>query len=277
MNIRISVLVDNKSVNSEFLSEHGLSFWIEIGKNKILFDTGQSDNLIENAGKLAIDIAEADAVVLSHGHYDHTGGLIAVFDASQKAKLFLHPKAIKPKYSFKNQKSRIVGMSGPSLATVKSLEAGDRVFWTEKSREIVPGLFVTGQIPRQNDFEDTGGKFYLEEKCTIDDMIIDDQAVFFKSEKGLVVVLGCAHAGVVNTLDYIAEMTGEKQIYAVLGGMHLLHAGAERMNRTIEAIKKYDIQSIGLAHCTGEDAMQKLRDVFGSICFECIAGSQFEF
>ena len=134
---------------------------------------------------------------------------------------------------------------------------------------------MTGEIPRRNAFEDTGGPFYLDRACTEPDPLLDDQALYIETSAGLVVVLGCAHAGVVNTLDYIAELTGRQQVYAVLGGMHLVRASAERLEATVEALKRYGVQKIGTAHCTGMRAATYLWSRLPDQCFECSVGSVF--
>jgi len=142
--------------------------------------------------------------------------------------------------------------------------------------EIADGVWITGEIPRQNDFEDVGGAFFLDEACETPDPIIDDQAVYIETAGGLVVLLGCAHAGVVNTLDYILTATKHKPIRAVLGGMHLLNAGEHRLNQTIERLRELNVQRIGLAHCTGFEATARLYHEFPKRCFPCVAGTQIE-
>lgn len=274
--ITITILVNN-SAPADFQSEHGLSFWIEFGGKHVLFDAGQTDIIQKNAEQIGVDLAKTDAVILSHGHYDHTGGIPTVFGVAQKTTLYLHPDAVKLKFSRKNGKVRMIGMSESTKEVVQTLNDNERLVWTEQPTEVFPGLFVTGPIPRKTGFEDTGGDFYVDNDCHKADDLPDDQAVYFKTDKGLVVLLGCAHAGVVNTLDYVVRLTGEKRIHAVTGGMHLLNASPERIECTIEAIRRYDVQEIGLAHCTGDNAMERLRDAFLDKCFECSVGTQRKF
>lgn len=269
--ITITTLVNNSSAGN-LQSEHGLSFWIEYEGKHILFDTGQTDIIENNARQIGINLSNTDAVILSHGHYDHTGGIPSVFAAAEGATLYLHPRATDLKYSRKPGRVKMVGMSDATKETVHSIESRGGLVYTELPTEIFHGLFVTGTIPRQTPFEDTGGDFYLDENCTCQDELLDDQAIYFKTEKGLIVLLGCAHAGVVNTLDCIINLTGETCIHALLGGMHLLHASPKRIDRTIEAMKKYDIHELGLAHCTGNNVIEKLKKTFPSECFECIVG-----
>jgi 7,8-dihydropterin-6-yl-methyl-4-(beta-D-ribofuranosyl)aminobenzene 5'-phosphate synthase len=272
-NLCITTLVENTASQDDLLAEHGLSFWIEYDDKRILFDTGQTDILIKNAKTLGIDLSRTDAIILSHGHYDHTGGLPAILDVVQKSTVYLHPAAVEPKFSRKASDIKSIGMPSSAQKAVRN----HHVVWTATPARIFPGITVTGQISRINDFENVGGAFFLDENCDRPDKLLDDQALFIESEKGLIVVLGCAHSGVVNTLDYITNLTGRDNIYAVIGGMHLINASKERIERTITAFKKYDVQKIGPAHCTGADAVKIFSDTFKDRCFPCFAGTNISF
>jgi len=271
-NIRITTLVENTASRAGLLAEHGLSFWIEYGNKRILFDTGQSDILIKNAEVLGIDLAETDAIVLSHGHYDHTGGLAAVLDIAEKAKIYLHPAAIEAKFSQKASGTKLIGMPDSALKAIKNRE----VIWTETPTQIFPGVTVTGQVPRINDFEDVGGAFFLDENGQKPDELLDDQTLFIETSKGLVIVFGCAHAGVVNILHHIADLTEKKQFYAALGGMHLLRASKERIARTENVFRDHGLKKIGPAHCTGSKAIEKFRSSFPDQYFTCSVGTQID-
>lgn len=271
--IRITTLVDDTALGGGLLAEHGLSFWIEYGDKRILFDTGQSDILVQNAKTLGINLAETDAIVLSHGHYDHTGGLPTVLDIASKAKIYLHPAATEPKFSRKVPGAKSIGMSHLAKKAVQKRH----VIWTATPAQIFPGMSVTGQVPRLNNFEDVGGAFFVDENYQKPDELLDDQTLFIESAKGLVVVLGCAHSGVINTLDYISNLTSQNKIYAVIGGMHLLNASRIRIANTIEAFKKYEIQKIVPLHCTGQKAMGDLKNTFGDKCSFLGAGGQIIF
>jgi len=271
--IRITILIENTAYKAGLKTEHGLSFWIEYGNNKILFDTGQSESILYNAKTLDIDLAKTDAIILSHGHYDHTGGLPSVINIASNAKIYLHPAATEPKFS-KNVSGAIsIGMSD----SVRKAIQGRHVIWTATPAHLFPGIAVTGQIPRMNDFEDVGGAFFVDENCQKPDDLSDDQALFIESAKGLIVVLGCAHSGVVNILDYISKLTGQNEIYAVIGGMHLLNASQMRITNTIETFKKYDIQKVIPLHCTGRKAIEDLKHTLGNKCLFLGAGGQIRF
>jgi len=270
--ISITTLIDD--IPSENLrSEHGLSLWINYGEKRILFDTGQSDLLLRNAKILDIDLVNADAIVISHGHYDHTGGLSNVLDFASKAKIYLHPAATEPKFSKKFSGAKLIGMSDSAKKAIQ----GRDVIWTVTPAQLFPGIVVTGQVPHTNNFEDVGGAFFLDENCQKPDELLDDQSLFIESAKGLIVVFGCAHSGVVNTLDYIRKSTGQNKIYAVIGGMHLANASQIRIANTIEAFKRYEIQQIVPLHCTGQSAVDNFKNAFGDKCLSLGTGEQICF
>ncbi len=270
----ITTLVEDTTSETGLFAEHGLSFWIEYGGQGVLFDTGKTGLLLENARLLGVDVARADAIVLSHGHYDHTGGLVAVLDIAPRATIYAHPAALYPKFVRKDTGTRAIGMSDSTKEVVRAHAQDERVVWTEEPTKVVPGLFVTGQIPRHTNFEDVGGAFFVDENCEKADILPDDQAMFFDTPRGLVVLLGCAHAGVVNTLDYIMKLSGDKHIDSVVGGMHLLSASQDRIERTVNVFRKYSVRNIGLAHCTGANAAQEIHNAFPGRCFTCSTGSR---
>ena len=272
-NIRITTLVENTASGAGLLAEHGLSFWIEYDDKRILFDTGQSDILIRNAKVLGINLVDTDAVILSHGHYDHTGGLAALLDIAVKAKIYLHPAAIETKFGKRTSGAESIGM--PEIA--KKAIGDHEVIWTEKCTQIFPGITVTGQVPRMNNFEDVGGAFFLDENCKKTDELLDDQTLFIETSKGLVIVFGCAHAGVVSILYRIAHLSEKKQLYAALGGMHLLRASKKRIERTENVFRDYGLQKIGPAHCTGADVTRRFWNVFPNRCFDITVGTEVKF
>jgi 7,8-dihydropterin-6-yl-methyl-4-(beta-D-ribofuranosyl)aminobenzene 5'-phosphate synthase len=274
--VTITVLVENTVNERGLLAEHGLAFFIQTESARILFDTGQSDLILQNAQKLEVPLAELDAIVLSHGHYDHTSGLGAVLKLAPQAKVFHHPAALAPKFVQTGiGTSRSIGITPPNLNALR--ERASRIVETRTRTEVVEGIFVTGQIPRKTAFEDTGGKFFCEEACVQPDPLLDDQALYFETGSGLVVLLGCAHAGVVNTIDYIQQVTGGKPIHAMIGGLHLLSAQPERLQQTLDAFKRWNPQYIAPGHCTGMAAAAQLWSAFPGRCSSCSVGTKVTF
>jgi 7,8-dihydropterin-6-yl-methyl-4-(beta-D-ribofuranosyl)aminobenzene 5'-phosphate synthase len=161
--ISLTVLVENTARGAGILGEHGLSYWIDTGAHRVLFDTGQGMALLNNAGVLGVDLARADAIVLSHGHFDHVGGLEAALAVARQAPLFLHPRATEKKFSGTNPAAGARRISTPFVETESFLRDERQVIATRESCEVVPGVWTSGEIPRANDFEDTGGPFFLDE------------------------------------------------------------------------------------------------------------------
>lgn len=274
--ILVTVLVDNAVQGRELKAEHGLAVHLQVGPHSLLLDTGQSDLLTHNARVLGVDLSAVQAVALSHGHFDHTGGLPAIRRLAPAAVLCAHPAALAPRFARNpDGTTRAVGTSSATLLAAQ-LQAGS-VRANSAPVEVLPGVFLTGEIPRETEFEDVGGAFVLDEAGTKPDPIADDQALFFDTQHGVVVLLGCAHAGVVNTLRHVQRLTHHRPIHAVLGGMHLLAAGPERLDRTVAALRELGVQRLGPAHCTGAAATARLWTEFPKACMLCSVGSRFVF
>ena len=275
--VRITALVENTAKGQGIIAEHGLSLWIESEAGCILFDTGQGLALPPNIDTLDIALEQADAIVLSHGHYDHTGALDFVLDKINPAKcrVYAHPAVLDAKYSGRTGVARYIGMPEPTVERLRTGRAD--MVWTETMTSVLGPFFVTGQIPRNTEFEDTGGKFFLDQDCTRPDPILDDQAMFFESAAGTVVILGCAHSGVINILRQVQKLTDGKPIHTVLGGMHLVNASPERVEKTIDALREFNLSRLAPAHCTGMAATVRLWQAFPDQCFGLPAGSSVEF
>lgn len=272
--LKITVLAENTARKRGLLAEHGLSFLIETGQHRLLFDTGQGLALRHNTDHLKIDLQHIDAVALSHGHYDHSGGLTFALNAMSNPLLYVHPEAFNLKYARNDDgTARDVGMSAENKRSAHELA---EVVPVEGKTEIAPDLFLTGPIPRITDFEDTGGAFFKNAACTIPDDLPDDQALFAETLHGIVVILGCAHAGVINTLWHIQTLTENRPIHTVIGGMHLLHADSNRMEKTINELRRLNIQHLHPCHCTGFAATAQLWNDFSKKCAPCPVGSVIE-
>ncbi|MCX8157175.1 MAG: MBL fold metallo-hydrolase [Verrucomicrobiae bacterium] len=273
---RLTILVENSTHQPGLQAEHGWSVWIEWGDQAFLFDTGQSGMWLNNARQLKVPLSRLGGVMLSHGHYDHTSGLAALGALAEEMPVYLHPDAFAPKYSVPAGASpRYIGMPQASRDWLQ--QQGARVKTVHTALEVAPGLWLSGPIPRQNTFEDVGGPFYLDAEGRCPDPLWDDMALGMMTREGLVVLLGCAHAGVVNTLAHFRSLLGSPPVYAVVGGMHLLQASAERLTATMEALEQYQVRRLGVGHCTGFVAAVALSHRFSGRCFVPAAGTRLEF
>lgn len=273
---RITTLVDDTAPARGLLGEHGLAFWIEYGGRNVLFDTGQTGVLVHNAARLGIDLALADAIVLSHGHYDHTGGLEIALQLAPRARVFVHPEALGRRYRRgPDGAAREIGMPLSAEELVRARTDG--VVFTERATEVVTGVCVTGTIARLTRFEGSDEQFYRDADCAQPDLLRDDQALYFNCAAGVVVVLGCAHSGVINTINHVRGQNKERPLCALIGGMHLGSASEARLFATLDALQTHELTMIAPAHCTG--AMQKmlLWSRFANRCRDCAVGSQFVF
>jgi 7,8-dihydropterin-6-yl-methyl-4-(beta-D-ribofuranosyl)aminobenzene 5'-phosphate synthase len=273
----VTILSNNLVQRRELLAEHGLSYWIQHKEKTILFDTGQGMVFEHNARKLNIDLQHCDVLVLSHGHYDHTGGVSAFLgQVHSDLKIYYHGDVMQHRYN-KKPGGEVLDI-GISNHDKECLQAWHRTIkFVKEPTEIIPDLFATGPVPRNNDFETIGKNFFLNKQCTRHDDIFDDQSLYLRTDKGIVVLLGCAHAGVINTLHYIRHITEGGPIRVVMGGMHLKGASKERIEKTIEALRELNIPHIGPCHCTGIEATEEISRAFPEQCFFPEVGGRYQF
>lgn len=227
--IRITVIVDNTPL-SDFSSEHGFSLWIEAGGSTLLFDTGRSTAFAANLLKLEIELSRADMLVLSHGHYDHTGGVAQVLREVPAMKVCMHPGALTQRWSIREGVAKPTDMPNEGKEAIRALNPS-QILNATAPMEILPGIRVTGPVPRVSEFEDPGGPFFLDTKGAVPDPIEDDLSLWIETTEGLVIIAGCCHSGLVNTINHIRAVSGEERIASVVGGLHLSSANEERLEK----------------------------------------------
>lgn len=262
--MRIITLIENTlGENTNLVKEHGLSMFIETSEGNILFDTGQSGNFILNAEELNVDLDKIDYIVLSHAHYDHTGGIRPLLDL-----IHCKPKLYVSKYFFADSERYHINSSeefnpkyiGINFHENYILNKGIPINYINES--ITPITSKAGIVTNFNencDFEtiNESMKIKIHDKFYTD-TFRDEIVITIDTDKGILVLLGCSHPGVVNIIDTIRKRTGRK-IYGIIGGTHLIEADETQIDKTIDYLKSLDIQLIGVSHCTGKKALEKFK------------------
>lgn len=260
---RITVLCEN-SVGpvSATLGEHGFAALVEGDDGAVLFDTGSGETLLHNALRMNRDLRRVDLVALSHGHHDHTGGLLPLLRACGGKEVLAHPGIFARRYRVKDSgESFPIGIPYDE-AYLRGM--GARFNLGETFRRVLPGLFLTGEVPRANGFErGDAGMFCDDAGCAVDPLP-DDQSLVMTTERGLVILLGCCHAGLVNTIEYARERTGEERVYAVIGGTHLGFSPPGQVDATVAFLRRAAIRRICSSHCTGFAVSARLAREFPS-------------
>ena len=226
---------------------HGLSWFVEAEKN-ILFDAGPSSIAFENAEKIGIDPNDADLIVLSHGHWDHGNGL----EFMSGGKLIAHPEIHRKRY--KESNGRSIGLDLPQ----KDIEDKFDVMYSKSHLQLFDGAWFLGEIHRINQWDSGHEDFILEDQSP--DNVPDDTGIVLETQKGLVVISGCAHSGITNIVLKAMEIMPGKPVHAVMGGFHL-KPGDPRLQRTIDFFKKLGIKKLYPSHCTAVEVISQMREV----------------
>lgn len=275
MKIKATIVSDNCVYHLPgAVAEHGLSIFMETDRGNYLLDTGQGKAIVNNAMVLGLDLKSIRGIIMSHHHWDHTGGLGPVLDLKGAVDIYAHPDFFKESYSVTGNTARYIGVPYPRPL----LEAkGARFKFNDEFHEIEPGLWLTGEVPRHTDYEIGDGKQMLKSgEGYVKDELLDDQSVVVETEKGLFIILGCCHSGIINTLSYIVEKMGPRPIHAVIGGTHLGPVSDDQRGKSIEALKAFDIERLGVSHCTGQKTASRLAVEFGERFFFCNVGTVVE-
>lgn len=272
MKIQATILCENHvGVPFGVIGEHGFACFIETEKGNYLFDTGQGFGILQNAAILKKDLSSIRSIMISHGHYDHTGGLPAVLKQKGPVDVYAHPDIFIDRYWADDTTRRYIGMPFKK----SFLEGiGARFRLGVDMAEVGEGIYWTGEIPRKTPFEKGDANMIAcppEEEPIQPDPIKDDASLIIDSDSGLIVILGCAHAGMINILNYAIEQLRKDRIYAVIGGTHLGFSSPEQFEETLKVIDDYKIEHLGVSHCTGPARAAELavrlkkRFFFGSV------------
>jgi 7,8-dihydropterin-6-yl-methyl-4-(beta-D-ribofuranosyl)aminobenzene 5'-phosphate synthase len=277
MSVRITTLSENGVAPRPrgLLGEWGLSILVEVNGLMVLLDAGHSMSAVNNGDLLGVEWNRISAIVLSHGHYDHTGGLRHVLSRIRKTvPVIAHPDVWAPKYIqiFKEEEPTYIGIPFQK-AELEGLGADFEL--THDPAWLSDDVVTSGEIPMVTDFETIDPGMYVKDgEVLVPDPLADDQALFIKTEEGLVVILGCGHRGVINTLRHAQNVTGVETIHTVVGGTHLIRASEAQMEQTIAGLMSLGVQRLGVSHCTGNAAGVRLAQGFGGDFFFNNAGTQ---
>lgn len=256
MSTRIICLSDNRAPSGGgYWAEHGLSFYIESGGMKVLYDTGQSgDVLLHNALLAGVSLNSLDHIVLSHGHYDHSGGLLKVLKMNEGVSLIAHPAAFQKKYA-----RREGGLKDISLPfSPDELQEHCKLQIGSGSVDLGGGISTTGEIPRITPYEAPQPDLLVEKDGRlIADVVTDDQSLMVSAEGEPVLLCGCCHSGIVNTIECVKRKTGMYPA-AIAGGLHMEKAGEYRLLSTTEALRASGVKKVLAGHCSGDEILLRL-------------------
>lgn len=273
--MRITCLVDNAvQARSTLWGEHGLSFLIETKGRRALFDTGASGPvLLHNLSEVGILPGSLAALALSHAHYDHTGGLGALLELRPGCPLYAHPDLLRERFSRRGEEAKAVGLrlAKEALRRLADLRL------SAAPQEILPGVWTTGEIADRPEAEGRSPHHYIRHgEGWMPDPYRDDLALVLDSPAGLVLVCGCCHAGLLNTLAHVRRTFGRDPV-AILGGAHLIHADQPLLHRIVERLRPLGPPALFLNHCTGQTAYVALAQALGEPVAPCPAGTVLEF
>ena len=265
MSLRITTLSENTAGRVDVVGEWGLSMLVEAEGVTVLLDAGPGTSVTRNAQVMGVDLSAVDKIVLSHGHYDHTGGLKEVLAKTGPIEVIAHPDVWSAKYTVRDQQETYIGIP----FSREELEALGASFNMSKGPVwITDDIVTTGEIPMVTEYEEIDPNLYVKEAGQLlPDPLLDDQALIVKTESGLVVLLGCGHRGMINTLHHAREVTETELINTVVGGIHLFRSSEERVVLTAAALQELGVQRLGVSHCTGLPAAAILARELGEILF----------
>lgn len=272
--LKLTILSENRVVNPGLHAEQGLSIFVETPSGNLLFDTGQTETFLQNARELNIDLKSIRKVVLSHGHYDHSGGLPFLLEKHRTVGIVCHPCLTNKKYRVYPAGRTDIGVpweKGDLLAR------GAKFDYHTHPYEILPDVWISGEISRNTTYEQVE-EVYQQRPCInyIQDEIHDDMCLIINTYMGLIILLGCGHAGPVNSIKQGMRITGNKRLYAVVGGMHLQHSPDKKILKIINSLVDLNPAWLVPLHCTGLPMINRMLSAFKNRVKLLNVGDTFE-
>jgi 7,8-dihydropterin-6-yl-methyl-4-(beta-D-ribofuranosyl)aminobenzene 5'-phosphate synthase len=278
MKTRITILSENLVGQTVGLGEHGFSAFIETDGGNYLFDTGAGRTVVENSLSLNKELRTVGKIFLSHGHNDHTGGLPHVLNLRGGVDVLAHPDIFVDRMAVRKGKDGGIKRFAGMIYKKSYLEfLGAHFILNSNFYEVEKGMFLTGEVPRETAFEKSDPKLFREVQGKIvPDTLPDDQSLILDTDRGLVLIFGCAHSGMINIMRYVIQQMKKDHFYAVLGGTHLDFLTPEQLEESIRCLKEMKVARIGVSHCTGFRAAFRLQQEFGDRFFYGWVGSSLE-
>jgi 7,8-dihydropterin-6-yl-methyl-4-(beta-D-ribofuranosyl)aminobenzene 5'-phosphate synthase len=277
--LRITTIIENSTASSETLGEWGFSALVEAGPRTFLLDAGTSEATVRNADRLALDLEKIDAIVLSHGHYDHTGGLKSVLERIHRPeiRIIAHPGVLDSKYGY-NRRTNTYRYAGIPFRQELLEHLGARFEFDREPVWLTEDIVSSGEEPMTTDFESVAANLKLKEKDRfVQDPMADDQSLYIRTELGLIVMLGCAHRGMINIITHARKLMDTERVHMVIGGTHLSRASEEQVDKTVQSLKEMDVRWLGVSHCTGLEVAARLAGEFPGRFFFNTAGTVIQF
>ncbi|MBW2056515.1 MAG: MBL fold metallo-hydrolase [Deltaproteobacteria bacterium] len=276
--VRITILCENTVGARIGSAEHGFSAYVETAGGEWLFDTGSGRFLVDNALCFRKDLTRVSKIFLSHGHYDHTGGLPQVLTLKGDVEVHAHPDVFLDRIALPEQEGGRVRYVGLPYRRPYLEGLGAQFTLAAEFLEVAEGVFLTGEVPRTTPFEKPDLRLQSKTGQTYQlDRFKDDQSLVIDTAQGLVIVFGCAHSGMINIIHHAIKKTGKDRIRGLIGGTHLDFLGPEQLEASIRALQELQVASIGVSHCTGLRAAARLSQVFGDRFRYGHVGAVFEF
>lgn len=257
------------------IGEHGFACLVETPAARLLFDTGQGLGILPNARLLNRDLSRLDGIILSHGHFDHGGGLLQVLEQTGELPIHAHPGIFTRRYWVGRYERRANGLP---FSRAQAEQAGARFELSREFRQLADGIWLSGEVPLCDPTRkgDSALQYETDSGELVQDPLADDLSLLIESKNGPVLLTGCAHAGLPDIVAHMLARSGHSRVYAVIGGLHLAPADDDHFSAVVDTLKSAGVQRLGVSHCTGMKRAAELHALFPGAVFFANVGSTFD-